>query len=399
MSGLMKVMTCILGVLAVVACLATIGILGYSMSGAGSNKNTETEKWPPDTLQTSNQGPAAVPTTVPDSGQGTQENKQPEGIALPDLPKLTGNEEHTHDYKEEIVTRATCYRAGKIQYYCECGDEYFVDIMSTGHVADDWEVTRKPSADRPGQRVQKCIYCDEILTLESIPFDGGSKKDGEDGDGGETEDETPHIHQFMAEIEREPSCILAGLRKYTCSCGNFYTEMIPAPGHIATDWTVAEEPTETHMGTEQRTCTECGVVLDSRPVNKVSPSPSAGASSAPSATTQPTATANPSASARPTASSGSQATTAPSASPSPTPHTHSYQSYVLKQANCTEKGIRSFVCNCGSSSAEPIERDLNNHTYRSVVIPATKYTAGYTVFTCTRCNYSYFDNYTPLITG
>ncbi len=218
MSGLMKVMTCILGVLAVVACLATIGILGYSMSGAGSNKNTETEKWPPDTLQTSNQGPAAVPTTVPDSGQGTQENKQPEGIALPDLPKLTGNEEHTHDYKEEIVTRATCYRAGKIQYYCECGDEYFVDIMSTGHVADDWEVTRKPSADRPGQRVQKCIYCDEILTLESIPFDDGSKKDGEDGDGGETEDETPHIHQFMAEIEREPSCILAGLQIGRASC-------------------------------------------------------------------------------------------------------------------------------------------------------------------------------------
>lgn len=397
MSGLMKVMTCILGVLAVVACLATIGIVGYSMSGAGNQKNTKTEKWPADNLSADIRESGVVPTTVPEGGQG---DGQPSGLVLPDLPKLTENEEHVHDYKEEVVTTATCYRAGKIRYYCECGDEYFVDIMSTGHVADDWEVVRKPTMDRPGQRVQKCIYCDEIITLENIPFEDGSEKNGETNADGE--EEAPHVHQFMAEIEREPSCTLAGLRKYTCSCGDFYTEMIPAPGHIATDWTVAEEPTTTHMGTEQRTCTECGVVLDSRPVNKLSPSPSASASSAPGSTAQPTAAANPtsSASARPTATSGSQATPTPTVSPSPTPtpHTHEYQSYVLKQANCTEKGIRSFVCTCGSSYAEPIERDLNNHTYRSVVIPPTKYTAGYTIYTCTRCNYSYFDNYTPLIT-
>ena len=60
-----------------------------------------------------------------------------------------------------------------------------------------------------------------------------------------------------------------------------------------------------------------------------------------------------------------------------------------------ERGIRSFVCSCGSSYAEPIERDLNNHTYRAVVIPATNTTQGYTIYTCIRCNSSYYDNYTP----
>lgn len=390
MSGLMKVMTCILGVLAVVACLATIGIVGYSMSGAGSRDNAQTAEDTEDVWNTA----AAVPTQIPTSGQG---DREPESISLPDLPKLTGQEEHVHDYKEEVVTGATCYRAGKIRYYCECGDEYFVDIVSTGHVAGDWEVTRKPTEDRPGIRVQKCIYCDEIMIQENIPFEDETKKD--DGDDDEDEEEADHIHQFMAEVEREPSCILAGLRKYTCSCGNFYTEMIPASGHIATDWTVAEEPTDKYMGTEQRTCTECGVVLDSRPINKVAASPSASASSQPQQTSQPTANPSASASARPTGSSGSQATASPSASPSPTPHAHEYRSYVLKTANCTEKGIRSFVCTCGSSYAESIERDLNNHSYRATVVPATRYTAGYTVYTCARCNYSYFDNYTPLITN
>lgn len=392
MSGLMKVMTCILGALAVVACLATIGIVGYSMSGSKNQGNAQTvgnvteDEW----------NTAAVPTQNPTGGQGQSENRQPQSISLPDLPKLSETEEHVHDYKEEVVTSATCYRAGKIRYYCECGDEYFVDIMSTGHVAGDWEVTRKPTADQSGIRVQKCIYCDEIMVQENIPFEDETKKDSEDGDE-EDEDETPHVHQYMAEVEREPTCTLAGLRKYTCSCGNFYTEMIPALGHIATDWTVAEEPTETYMGTEQRTCTECGVVLDSRPINKLSPSPSASAS----ASNQPaaTATATSSASAQPTGSAGGQATASPSASATPTPHSHEYRSYVLKQANCTEKGIRSFVCTCGSSYAESIELDLNNHSFRATVVPATRYTAGYTIYTCVRCNYSYFDNYTPLITN
>lgn len=395
MSGLMKVMTCILGALAVVACLATIGIVGYSMSGAGNQQKEQTTGTTEENADIWGTA-AAVPTQIPENGQQT--TQQPQGIALPELPQLAA-ENHVHDYKEEVVTSATCYRAGRVRYYCDCGDEYFVDLVSTGHVADDWEVARKPTAERSGIRVQKCIYCDEIMAQESIPFvDETGKGDG--GDGSE-EEETPHVHQFMAETEREPSCILAGLRKYTCSCGDFYTEMIPASGHIATDWTVAEEPTTTYMGTEQRTCTECGVVLDSRPINKLTPSPSASASAAPNQTTQPTAAPTSSATAQPTASAGSQAAASPSpsASPSPTPHEHNYRSYVLKQANCTEKGIRSFVCTCGSSYAESIERDLNNHTYRATVVPATRYTAGYTIYTCIRCNQSYFDNYTPLITN
>ena len=191
---------------------------------------------------------------------------------------------------------------------------------------------------------------------------------------------------------------MAGLRKFTCSCGNFYTEMIPAPGHVATDWTVAEEATTSYMGTEQRTCNVCGVVLDSRPVPMLSPSPSASAN--PTATAGTQATANPTATANATSSptsgnSGTQATASPSTTPTAKPHSHQYKSYVLKEANCTEKGIRSFVCNCGSSYAESIELDLNRHTYRAVVIPATQHTQGQTVYTCVRCNYSYFDNLIP----
>lgn len=387
MSGVIKVLTGILGVMAVVACLATVGIIGYSMSGAKEKKEASQNVEASADLQ---QG---APTTAPDAAEPV-ETPAAEVKETPRPVSQPGNSEnHVHDYKESIEEKATCYKAGRLKYTCECGDFYYVDIMSTGHVADDWEIVRVPTADREGLRVKKCIYCDDIIAQESIPFE--SEEDSGSGDANKPD--ASHVHQYTSTIEREATCILAGLRKYTCSCGNFYTEMIPADGHVATDWTVVEEATTTRMGREQRTCNVCGVVLDSRPVNVLTSSPSSSANA--NASASASASAGTGATARPSTSPGSSASAGASANPSESPaaHQHSYRSYMLKTANCTEKGIISYVCTCGSSYAENIDKDLNNHTFRAVVVPATKDTQGYTAYTCVRCNFSYFDNYTPAI--
>ena len=379
MNGILKVLTAILGVLAVIACLATIGIVGYSMTNNGNttpnnHTNTNTNTNGNLVVQAS-----AVPTMTPEADSSAS----PDEVPTP-TPASIDVSNHVHDYQETVVKKATCYSAGQMKYTCSvCGDEYYVDIMSTGHVPDDWEVVRKPTATEEGLRVKKCIYCDEIVASEPISGSNGAA----------AASSTPaHIHQYTATTEREPSCVLAGLRRYSCSCGSFYTEMIPAPGHIASDWTTVEEPTSTMLGRQQRTCVVCGVVLDSRPLNTVSASPSSSAGASASAGT--TAAASASASATATARTSGSPSASANASASPSAHKHNYVSYVLKEANCTERGIRSFVCSCGSSYAEPIERDLNNHTYRAVVIPATNTTQGYTIYTCIRCNSSYYDNYT-----
>ena len=371
MGNIVKVLTGILGILAVIACLATIGVIGYTLMGVGG-KNTQTVPTKEETQDETETSP--VPSTPP-------ETDNPDGAEPTIEPVNLTN--HTHDYRESIEKKATCYQAGRLAYTCkECGDVYYVDVLSTGHVADEeWEVERKATAERDGLKVKRCIYCDEIVAQEVVPYRT------------ENEKEPPHTHEYAASTEREPSCILAGLRKYTCSCGSFYTEQIPAPGHVATDWTVVEESTATKLGREQRTCTVCGVVLDSRPipVKAASPSPSASGSS----TASPSAA--PSASAAGTASPGQS--TSPSASPTATPHSHEYASYVIKEANCTEKGIRSFVCSCGSSYAESIELDLNRHDYVATVIPATTSAPGYTLYRCKRCNATYMDNYTQALTS
>lgn len=381
MNGIIKVLTAILGVLAVVACLATVGIVGYSMLG-GDKENTETTI----IVQQVQPTEAPAPSEEPEIGEYT-DGEVPVNLS-----------DHIHDYEVLVEKKATCYSAGRLKYTCWCGDSYFVDVLSTGHVADEWVITRLASKEQDGLKVRKCIYCDEVIAQEIIYWEDDTKDNEEDDTDKVTE--PPHTHQYVSSVERQASCVLAGLRKYTCSCGNFYTEMIPAPGHVATDWTLATGATSTHMGTEQRTCNVCGVVLDSRPTTKTqsttsaSASPSAGASSTTAtATATPTAAATASPSATASSSPGTSSGTGNTASS----HQHSYTSYVLKEANCTEKGIRSFVCSCGSEYAESIELDMNNHTYRGVVIPSTSTTQGYTAFTCIRCNYSYFDNYSPIL--
>ncbi len=362
MNALMKILTSILGILAVVACLATTGIIIYSMTGAGGNYNGSQTVW---------EEPSAAPDAeASPAGQVPEDMVSGENEGTDVTPEALDST-HVHDYKEAIDKKATCYQAGRLKYTCACGDYYFVDVLSTGHVADDWELTRKATKEENGLRVRKCIYCDEIVAQEVILFE-------------ESKTEETHYHQYIPTVEREASCILAGLRKFTCSCGSFYTEKISAPGHVATDWTTVEEPTTTLLGRKQRTCTVCGVILDSRPINVLTPSPSPSAS----------ATASSIATATPTASPSASVTASPSAAATATPHSHNYSSYVLKEANCAEKGIRSFVCSCGSSYAETIEVDPSRHSFRMINIPATDSTPGYTLYTCTRCDYSTQDNYT-----
>ena len=45
-------------------------------------------------------------------------------------------------------------------------------------------------------------------------------------------DDPSHKHSYTAETTTEPTCISAGVKKYTCAgCGDTYTEKIPALGH------------------------------------------------------------------------------------------------------------------------------------------------------------------------
>lgn len=72
-------------------------------------------------------------------------------------------------------------------------------------------------------------------------------------------------------------------------------------------------------------------------------------------------------------------------------HTHSYSSSVTTQPTCTQAGVRTYRCSCGSSYTETIP--ATGHKYVNTVVAPTLTERGYTKHTCSVCKNSYTDTY------
>ena len=59
---------------------------------------------------------------------------------------------------------------------------------------------------------------------------GSNNKPSKPDNGGQTE-KPQHKHSYSASVTKQPTCSSTGTRTYTCSCGDSYTESIPAVDH------------------------------------------------------------------------------------------------------------------------------------------------------------------------
>ena len=64
-------------------------------------------------------------------------------------------------------------------------------------------------------------------------------------------------HNYVSKVTKEPTCTETGIKTFTCSCGDSYTEKISALGHNYVS-KVTKEPTTTEEGIMTYTCTHCG---------------------------------------------------------------------------------------------------------------------------------------------
>lgn len=73
-------------------------------------------------------------------------------------------------------------------------------------------------------------------------------------------------------------------------------------------------------------------------------------------------------------------------------HEHSYTETV-KEATCTEDGLKTFTCSCGRSYTEKIP--ATGHRFETVVVEPTCISIGYETSTCKNCGLSYFVKTLP----
>ena len=150
--------------------------------------------------------------------------------------------DHTHT---EIRNQreATCTQTGY------AGDTYCTDcdkLLSTGKelaaLGHDYKatVTKQPTTTEEGVRTYTCTRCNSSYTesIAKLP-------------------EEQHTHNYTGSITKEATCTEAGGRTYTCSCGDSYTENIPATGHSYVS-KVTKAATTTEEGIMTYTCSKCG---------------------------------------------------------------------------------------------------------------------------------------------
>lgn len=70
-----------------------------------------------------------------------------------------------------------------------------------------------------------------------------------------------HTHSYTEKVTKEATCTTEGERIYTCTCGDRYTETIPATGHSESAWIIDKAATAIENGSKHTECTTCGKVI------------------------------------------------------------------------------------------------------------------------------------------
>lgn len=171
----------------------------------------------------------------------------PAAIASPDANKaftLTKNADGTYLIKAEGITGANCYlgwTSGNTGAFVtqENAIRAAVTGQPDGYVyisfADTADTTHYLAFNATATSLYAAWYTSQMKNLWLIPVTGTIEQ---------------HTHSYTSSVTTQPTCTQAGVLTYTCTCGDTYTEVIPATGHSLTY-------TDNGNGTHTVSCARC----------------------------------------------------------------------------------------------------------------------------------------------
>ncbi len=213
-------------------------------------KRTNDTNWHYLTSTLSSTAPSSSRYVIADSGV----TELPSAIASPEADKaftLTKNQDGTYLIKAEGIYNGQNYlgwTSGNTGTFVtqENAIRATVTGQPDGYVyisfVDTAEVTHYLAFNATASTLYAAWYTSQMKNLYLVPVTGTIPQ---------------HTHSYESEITTAPTCTVAGVRTYTCACGDTYTEPIAAPGH---DWQAGTPiaATCTSEGYTPLTCTRCG---------------------------------------------------------------------------------------------------------------------------------------------
>ncbi|MBR5514985.1 MAG: S-layer homology domain-containing protein, partial [Clostridia bacterium] len=101
------------------------------------------------------------------SKDGTKTAYCDNGCGTKDTVTATGTSTGKHNYKESVLTEATCENEGIMLYLCECGNNYTKSIPKAHK--EKWMVVVEPTTTEEGKEIKYCTVCTVVLETKTLP--------------------------------------------------------------------------------------------------------------------------------------------------------------------------------------------------------------------------------------
>ena len=194
-----------------------------------------------------------------------------------------------HTPKDIVTKEATCKEAGEKAKQCTVCNEIYdkTAVAKLAHTPKDI-VTKEATCKEAGEKAKQCTVCNEIYdktAVPALPHDmkdaviekATCQKEGKEGKKctmcGLTSDEKvipKTSHSMKTVVITEATCEKPGKGVNQCEYCDYKEaeKEIPAKGHTEGKWETVKVPTKTEAGLEQKKCTVCGAVIESREIPK-----------------------------------------------------------------------------------------------------------------------------------
>lgn len=194
-----------------------------------------------DTISTTERGTQEVKIFALDEGSNQPNVLIGEGTVVIEEPDVQN--EHIHEYSEEIIKPAACTEYGEKQYSCACGDCFIETIEKTAHtvVADEG---RAATCEKDGiTEGSHCSVCGTVITAQEIIAKTGHRN-------------------TVVRFQKEADCVCAGYTgdSFCVDCGmkiqdGSFTEQLEHT--VGEDVVVIKEPSESEAGISIYICAVC----------------------------------------------------------------------------------------------------------------------------------------------
>ena len=92
-----------------------------------------------------------------------------------------------------------------------------------------------------------------LLTLAAC----GSDSQGTSSNSNTPPSQTEHAHSYISQVTKEATCTDEGIKTFTCTCGDAYTEKIDVTDHNWGNWARKDLAYIDKTGSDQRICSLC----------------------------------------------------------------------------------------------------------------------------------------------